>query len=388
MSDAQEREHGGESWREGADPVEQVKAALSKLDVGGAADSVGKAVKSLARQLGISKPQASPYIVYDRAANGRSAGKTLAGALLALVAVGFAGATLVSLPFAAVGLWPFTLGALAGAVGFGTWSALRVRAGRREQELAGLLSRMSGSLEERERVSLAELAQLAGVPVSRLESLLRLAIERGYLPEGHLRGTSGRRTLFLTDRAWESELQTMSVPRARRPAGADDGEGSDPLVVEAEVTDAAQDEARARVDELPEDAAEVVTTCVLFAQDALKTRAEITDGQVGASLEGMAAKVEKLAAYVCEHPETAPQLRKLVTYYLPTTAKLAASYGKLESRGGEQAESTRAELKETLALVDSALEKLSDDLLREESWDLKADMDVMRAMIEQDGLAR
>lgn len=365
---------GTQGGRKG-DPVESVKGALAKLDVAGIADSLGRAAKDIARQLGLGKREDSPYIVYDRSSAGSATGKTILGAVLVLIALGFAGWGLVNLALVffapALSIIP-----LLTAAGFGAWGGLQLRSARREKELDEALLRMEGELGERESVSLSELAQITGMPVGRLEPLLAEAIERGYIPEGHLAGQTGRRTLFLTDSSWEEELQARS--RGERRDHEQGREGQQTATGESPVAD---------VSELPADAAEVVAACASFAQAAVRARSQIADEEVRASLDGIVAKVAGVAAYVRKYPEVAPQLRKLVTYYLPTTEKLAASYAELEGRKGEQAASTRDELGETLALVDSALAKFSDELMQEQSWDLKSDMDVMRAMLEQDGLS-
>ena len=46
----------------------------------------------------------------------------------------------------------------------------------------------------------------------------------------------------------------------------------------------------------------------------------------------------------------------------------------------------RAELAQTLQMVDEGLSRTLDNLLQEQSMDLTGDLKVMRTMLEQDGL--
>ncbi len=99
--------------------------------------------------------------------------------------------------------------------------------------------------------------------------------------------------------------------------------------------------------------------------------------------------VRRIIVGVHDHPETAGDLGQFMGYYLPTTGKLVDAYVDLEQHGdhGPNAEATRREIKATLDVINDSFEKLSDDMLQDQAWDLQSDMSVLRTMLRQDGLA-
>lgn len=325
--------------------------------VGQVRDALAKVVGDVGRVLGFGGREPSPYIVLEKDVGSRVRGQYIRCGILLFVTLIFLASAVEELGSPVALVISLVLAAL-----HARWGIRHYLRGRHEQRLADVLAGMSRELGTTERASLAELARTVDVPTKELEPLVAEAIDRGLIPEGHLASREGAETLYLTAASWEAD-QALEEARREEPGGA---EG----------------------DALPDDAARVVEACRSFCATAAHVREDIRDADVTSTLGGIAKKVERIARYVERHPETAPQLRKLVTYYLPTTAKLASSYAELEGAGdGPEAASTRDELRETLGLVDAALGRLSDSLLQDQSWDLKSDMDVMRSMLEQDGLS-
>lgn len=354
----------------GSDAVQQVKNALASIDLEGIGRSIGKAVGDAARQLGLVQDYTSPYIIHDDSSDKHALASTVRGVILLLVALGLISVGVIGL------VVNTAFGAVLGAGGAVSLIAgIRgVKRGGYEKRLGKAVDDMAHKLGARQSVALNELARLVDTPVAELKPLVRTAIERGLIPEGHLDSSNKGEVLYLSRGAWNAELEARSTAQSetsRRKAER-----------------ATSKRASNGTDGLPHDAFEVVQACASFVASIKASAAPLHDAETRASLEGIAQKVEQLAVYVRKHPETAPQLRKLVTYYLPTTEKLAESYAELERLGqSAQTQSTRDELKETLRLIDDALAKLSATLLQEQSWDLKSDMDVMRQMLKQDGLA-
>lgn len=369
-----ERERAAREMAEAREAADrQMREALDRLNLSGIADQIGKATADVARQLGLTQEGSSPYIKRDVLGSKAPFVHMGIGAGLSFFALMFLAASVVLLIgdiFSGVVGLLFT--AAVGVPGIGL-----IRKARRERRLYDTLSRVSNVLDQRERIPLAELSGMVGVPAAELEPLMGEAIARGLIPHGHL-GTSARgKELFLAADAWRQELEARSAATAR--AAAPHATAAPP---EAGAADGEQDP------ELTPEVADLLRACVNFNDDVRGACARIKDPEASGSLESIASRVVGLAVYVRKHPETASRLHRLITYYLPTTKKLAVSYAELEQQGdGPQAASTRAELKETFALIDDALAKFSDDLLQSQSWDLKSDMDVLRTMLKQDGLS-
>ncbi|MGI6254348.1 MAG: 5-bromo-4-chloroindolyl phosphate hydrolysis family protein [Acutalibacter sp.] len=91
--------------------------------------------------------------------------------------------------------------------------------------------------------------------------------------------------------------------------------------------------------------------------------------------------------YIGDHPEKAPQIRKFMNYYLPTTLKLLGSYQRLSAQNvkGENISSTLFNIAGMMHTVADAFEKQLDSLYAEEAMDISADITVFETLLKQEG---
>ena len=91
--------------------------------------------------------------------------------------------------------------------------------------------------------------------------------------------------------------------------------------------------------------------------------------------------------FIAEHPEKAPQIRKFMNYYLPTTLKLLGSYQRLSAQNvkGENITSTLFNIAGMMHTVADAFEKQLDSLYAEEAMDISADITVFETLLKQEG---
>ena len=89
-----------------------------------------------------------------------------------------------------------------------------------------------------------------------------------------------------------------------------------------------------------------------------------------------------------KQPESASELRKLMSYYLPTTVKLLNAYKELDKQtvNGENITKTKKEIEDALDTINSAFENLLDSMFQNMAWDVSSDISVMQTMFAQDGL--
>ena len=347
--------------RAGTDAMRAVGDAFSSIDFSEVTRSVGKAVEDIGQAIaGIGKATTSPYVIEDPDASGRASRHVADGVLLILLAV---------LPLVAIGVWFLILWPIAGLALFVLAGILFHRAsrsiakGKHERSFADALSRIDHALGEREAIPVAELAKKVHMPVSQLLEVLGEAIERGLIPEAQM--------LYLTNAAaYDAEAQ-------RKSHDAVPDEGS------AAVEDARVDVPSIMAD-LPEDAREVLSSASASIEKIRGAAAGIQDAEVRAELEGICSKTEQISAYIMHHPETAPLFRRAATYYLPTTAKLAELEGHDK---GARVETTLEDLRASFKEMEGALSRLSDELVLDQSMDVRSDIDVMRTMLRQDGLS-
>ena len=91
---------------------------------------------------------------------------------------------------------------------------------------------------------------------------------------------------------------------------------------------------------------------------------------------------------VAEQPALAPRIRRFMDYYLPTTLKMLQSFRKMEERGVDspQAQAAMAQIQKAMGTVIDALENQLNNLFQDDILDISTDIDVLEAMLKQDGL--
>ena len=116
---------------------------------------------------------------------------------------------------------------------------------------------------------------------------------------------------------------------------------------------------------------------------------EIQDVQVSERIDRIEAHTRNIFDYVTEHPDVMPQIRTFMNYYLPTTLKLLESYSRIEKVGvaGENMKKSKENIENILDLLVVGFEQQVDQLFRNESIDITADISVLETMMQKDGLS-
>lgn len=119
-----------------------------------------------------------------------------------------------------------------------------------------------------------------------------------------------------------------------------------------------------------------------------KSNDEIPGEEISAKIYRMELLVARIFRQLEAHPENIGDLRKLMEYYLPMTIKLLDAYEELDRQPvyGENINASKKEIEDALDTLNTAFEKLLDNLFREKSWDVSADISVLQAMLAQEGL--
>ena len=96
--------------------------------------------------------------------------------------------------------------------------------------------------------------------------------------------------------------------------------------------------------------------------------------------------VRKIFDRVEEEPELAPELRKMLSFYLPTTKKLLEAYRDLDGQPDlSNVAQTRREIETAVDNINEAFEKFLDELFREKAWDIQSDISALHTILKQDG---
>lgn len=132
---------------------------------------------------------------------------------------------------------------------------------------------------------------------------------------------------------------------------------------------------------------------ILKGQEMLNTIREenilITDETLSAQMDTLSDKCQTIFSIVSEEPAKAPQVRKFMNYYLPTTLKVLANYRTMQERGVSYYEMSQARESAVrcMNMVLTACQKQIDALHKENMLDISTDIDVMEQMLKRDGYA-
>jgi len=143
---------------------------------------------------------------------------------------------------------------------------------------------------------------------------------------------------------------------------------------------------------IPKTGDEAVDSLVEKGQEMLtqirKENDLIPDAELTAQMNQLENVANRIFHTVAEQPAKAPQIRRFMDYYLPTTLKMLSGYRKMDERQvtGKNAQETRSQIREAMNTVLKAFDKQLDALYQDDMLDLSTDIDVMETMLRQDGL--
>lgn len=91
---------------------------------------------------------------------------------------------------------------------------------------------------------------------------------------------------------------------------------------------------------------------------------------------------------VHDKPDKAPQIRKFMDYYLPTTLKIVSTYRVISERGafGSEMVQARQRIEAALGTVIQGCQKLLSKMYQDDVLDITTDIDVLEQMLKRDGL--
>ena len=118
-----------------------------------------------------------------------------------------------------------------------------------------------------------------------------------------------------------------------------------------------------------------------------RENAAIPDEVLSAQMEDLCSRCEQIFRSISDAPSKAPQVRKFMNYYLPTTLKMLANYRTMQNRGVSVLEmrNARDTTVRGMNMILTACQKQIDNLHRENMMDISTDIDVLEQMLKRDG---
>mgnify|MGYP002625040028 CR=1 FL=1 len=118
-----------------------------------------------------------------------------------------------------------------------------------------------------------------------------------------------------------------------------------------------------------------------------KANDAIPDPHLSSQMDQLEDLCIQLFTTVAEKPNKAPQLRKFMNYYLPTTLKMLNSYRTMQDRGVSSTDLSEARrtLSRGMDMILLACQKQLDNLYKDTMLDVSTDIDVLEQMLKRDG---
>lgn len=247
--------------------------------------------------------------------------------------------------------------------------------GSRQEGLAKRFRRYQQVIGERTFCLIEELSAAIGKKPKFVQKDLRKMIRDGFFPQGYL---DKKETCLITDQqTYQQYLQTEKAYEARAQEVQADGR-------KAGAQQASASTAAPHGNEYQELLAEGQS----YIRHIHTCNDKIEDPVISEKLDRMEMIVTRIFTEAGRNPDVADDLKKMMSYYLPTTKKLLDAYCELDEQPvpGENIETTKQEIAATLDTLNNAFAKLLDDLFEEKAWDISSDISVLNTMLAQEGL--
>ncbi len=109
--------------------------------------------------------------------------------------------------------------------------------------------------------------------------------------------------------------------------------------------------------------------------------------EMEARLEKLRLSAADILSWTRAHPAGIGQVRRLTSYYMPTTLKLLRTYADVKDQQGETADGIRKEITDALESLVQGFENLRTSLLTNVALDVSSEIGAVQTMLAQDGLA-
>ena len=115
----------------------------------------------------------------------------------------------------------------------------------------------------------------------------------------------------------------------------------------------------------------------------------IQDAAISAQIERLSQVSDKIFQQVQKDPSQLPQIRKFMSYYLPTTLKLLRAYDDMSRQGvqGENITGTMERVRGMMSTIVTAFERQLDSLFGDQALDISTDITVLDNMMAREGFS-
>ncbi len=255
----------------------------------------------------------------------------------------------------------------------GIFTAAGLWLGVHGSRLAGRVKRYKryvGMVKDKLYCSIQELAQRTGKSERFIVKDLRKMIHLGMFKQAHL--DQKQTCLIASDEMYDQYMLTQKNYEAEQK--------------KLEMDKLAEERRRQEKERLG-GAAEVIEEGKSYVRLIRQCNDEIPGEEMSDKLDRLELLVTRIFDQVEKEPELASELRKMLSFYLPTTKKLLEAYRDLDSQKLDLSniEQTKREIETAVDNINEAFEKFLDELFREKAWDIQSDISALHTILKQDG---
>lgn len=282
-------------------------------------------------------------------------------------------------------VWGAVLGSTAILLSLGGVFAAMLGTGistRGRLKRAGLYLKQAGS---RLYCDVEELARSIGRSKKFVIRDLQKMIEKGILPEAHI--DEQKTCLMLNEETYRQYLNAQKALKQREREQA--------LLEKEKKGKTEQAAIRGENGREQEDGFLPAGLREMVAQgrEYLRILREANDAIPGEVISEKISRLETVIRRIFEtverHPEQMEEMERFMEYYLPTTVKLVTTYRDFDQVEieGDNIVTAKHEIEETLDTINSAFERLLDDMFQDAAIDISTDASVLQTMLKKDGFA-
>ncbi len=252
--------------------------------------------------------------------------------------------------------------------------------GRDRVGMAQRFRRYKEMVGDRKFCLIEELASAIGKSSKFVRKDLRRMIEKGFFKEGYL---DREQKMLITDKAtYQQYLTTQTEYERKKLEGKADSQKDSDGRKEGNAG------AAKTADKLSPECRELVAEGQRYIQHVHACNEKIEDADMSAKLDRLELVITRIFRVAEQDPEVVGDLKKMMSYYLPTTRKLLDAYCEMAEQPiqGENIRTTQKEIESALDTINVAFENLLDSFFKDTAWDISSDITVLNTMLAQEGL--
>ena len=210
-----------------------------------------------------------------------------------------------------------------------------------------------------------KLSRAAGKPVKYVRKDVKAMITNGWFLEGHM---DDQETTLITSDETYREYQELKKQREEQSIHEAVENAKKPVVT-------------------PE-AQEIIDKGNEYLREIHACNEAIPGEEVSAQIAGIESLIATILQRAAEHPQAAPDLKKMMNYYLPMTIKLLHAYEEMDRQPvqGENIVKSKREIEDTLDTLNLAFQKILDASFGDTALDVSSDITVLNTLLAQEGL--